>query len=90
MKYTINNLTAQLKKDIKKVVGEFKNEDDMQTILKLRLTKKEFKYYRLRSIDATLEEMIIELNCDKKRVDSLEKQLLLKINQEKLKNELMA
>ena len=89
MKYKLENLTQQLKKDIKKIVGMLKTDDEMMEVLKKRLTKKEFKFYRLRCINKSNEDILVELRCDIKRLEELEKQTILKLNQEKLKNELM-
>jgi len=85
----MENLTEQLKKDMKKIVGDFNSEAMMVEILKKRLTKKEFKFYRLRCEDASETQMLDTLRCDEKRLEEIEKQTILKLNQEKLKNELM-
>ena len=89
MKHILENLTEQLKKDMKKVIGEFKSDEIMMEVLKKRLTKKEFKFYRFRCLNTTTEEMLVELRCDMERLEELEKQTIVKINQEKLKNEIM-
>jgi hypothetical protein len=88
LKYTIQNLRQHLKEDIKKIVGEFKSDEQMLEILKKRLTKKEFKYYRLKSENISKEELMESLKCDNQRLEDIEKQTILKLNQEKLKNEL--
>jgi hypothetical protein len=85
----MENLTEQLKKDMKSIIGEFKTDDDMMEILKKRLTKKEFKFYRLRCINKSEDELMAELRCDAQRLEDIQKQTILKLNQEKLKNELM-
>ncbi len=85
----MENLTEQLKKDMKKIVGDFNSESSMVEILKKRLTKKEFKFYRLRCEAASKEDMLDTLRCDEKRLEDIQKQTILKLNQEKLKNELM-
>ena len=89
MKHILENLAEQLKKDMKKIVGDFKSNEIMQEVLKKRLTKKEFKFYRFRCLNTSNEDLLVELRCDAKRLEELEKQTILKINQEKLKNELM-
>ena len=79
----MENVVEQLKKDIEKIVGNLISEDEIKDILKKRLTKKEFKYYKLRCVDATKTEMLTELRCDDKRLDDIKKATLLKLKQEK-------
>ena len=50
MDIIMENLTEQLKKDMKKIVGDFNSEAMMVEILKKRLTKKEFKFSIIISI----------------------------------------
>ena len=84
----MNNFTEQLTQDIKKLVGILKDEEELREILKKRLTKKEFKYYKLRLENSNDEQIKTELTCDDERLEAIKKQTLLKINQEKLKHEL--
>ena len=44
MKHIMENLTEQLKKDMNKIIGDFKSDEIMMEVLKKRLTKKEFKF----------------------------------------------
>lgn len=83
MKHIMENLTEQLKKDMNKIIGDFKSDEIMMEVLKKRLTKKEFKFYRLRCINTSKENMLDELRCDDQRLEELEKQTILKLNQEK-------
>ncbi|MEA2049682.1 MAG: hypothetical protein U9O56_02970 [Campylobacterota bacterium] len=85
----MNNFTAQLTADINKLVGLLRPEDDLNDILKKRLTKKEYKYFKLRMNESSDDMIKSELHCDDKRFEEIKKQTLLKINQEKLKNELV-
>ena len=85
----MNNFTAQLTEDIKKLIGILRPEDDLNEILKKRLTKKEYKYFKLRMTNSSDELIKNELNCDDERLEEIKKQTILKINQEKLKNELV-
>jgi len=83
----MNNFRDQLEKDINKLVGILKSEDELKEILKRRLTKKEFKYYSL-SLENSNDEVLQDiLRCDQKRLDEIKKQTILKINQEKIKKE---
>ena len=82
------NFTDELTKDIKKLVGILKDEDQLAEVLKRKLTKKEFKYYKMK-IEQKDDEMIkMELNCDDQRLEAIKKQTILKLNQEKIKKEL--
>ena len=83
------NFTEELTKDIKKIVGTLKSEEILIEILKKKLTKKEFKFYKLK-IENTDEATIAkELQCDTERFEAIKKQTIVKINQEKIKKELI-
>ena len=81
--------TQELKKDIKKIVGELKSDEQLSEILKKKLTKKELKFYKLKIQDASQETICKELHCDKQRYEEIKKQTILKLNQEKIKKELV-
>jgi hypothetical protein len=86
----MNNLKEQLNKDIKVLVRPLKNDaDELVEILKRRLTKKEWKFYKFKLEDMTNEAMTKELKCDSQRLEEIAKQTILKLNQEKIKQELM-
>jgi len=85
----MNNFTEQLTADIKKIVGLLRPEDELKDILKKRLTKKEYKYFKLKMDDSSAEVIKSELRCDNERLEEIEKQTITKINQEKLKQELV-
>ncbi len=79
----------ELQKDINKLVGELKSGDELLEVLKRKLTKKEFKYYKLKIDNASKEQMMDELKCDEERLEEIAKQTILKLNQEKIKKELI-
>jgi hypothetical protein len=85
----LNNVKEELTNDIKKLVGILKDDEQLTEVLKRKLTKKEFKYYKLKI--QKIDESIIckELNCDKERFRDIKKQTILKLNQEKTKQELI-
>lgn len=83
------NFTEELTKDIKKIVGILKNEEQLIEVLKRKLTKKEFKYYKLKMAQSDTATFLKELQCDQERFEAIQKQTLLKLNQEKLKKELV-
>jgi len=84
-----NSFQDELLGDIKKLVGALKEEDELVKILKKRLTKKEFRYYKLKVESVTKEEMIQELSVDNERFDEIATQTIHKLNQEKIKKELV-
>jgi reverse gyrase len=86
MKYS---LIEKLQKDIRKLTRPLKDEDEVIEVLKRRLTKKEFKYYKLSLEDINEDNILKELNCDKERLEEISKTVVVKVNQEKIKHELM-
>jgi len=85
----MSNFTLELDKDIKKIVGILKGEEQLVEILKKKLTKKEFKYYKLKIAGADDATMLKELLCDTERFEAIKKQTKVKLNQEKIKKELI-
>ena len=85
----IENLKEELTQDINKLVGVLKSDEELTEVLKRKLTKKELKYYKLKIAKADEETIKKELNCDDKRVQEIKKQTILKLNQEKIKKELV-
>ena len=66
-----------------------KNEEDLAEVLKRRLTKKEMKVLRAKQNNIADSEIAVAINCEPDRVDKLYKGLIKKLNQEKIKQELM-
>ena len=85
----MSSFCEELEKDINKIVGSLKSEEEIVEILKRKLTKKEFKYYKLKIAKIDETEIAKELHCDDERFDAIKKQTIFKINQEKLKKELV-
>jgi len=85
----MTNFTDELNKDINKLVGILKDEEQLAETLKRKLTKKELKYYKLKIDQADDETMMKELQCDTERFEAIKKQTILKLNQEKIKKELV-
>jgi len=81
-------LTDALKKDIKILKYNLKDEDLVKEILKKRLTKKEYKLYFMKNNNSLQDNICQELNIDNKRYDEIYETVIKKINYEKLKNEL--
>ena len=87
----MENLKEQLEKDIKVLVRPLKDDmDELVEILRRRLTKKEWKYFKGKIENKNDDEICTELNCDKERLEEVSKQAVVKLNQEKIKQELMA
>lgn len=83
------NFTEELTKDIKKIVGILKDEEQIIEVLKRKLTKKEFKFYKLKIANSDEATMLQELQCDSERFEAIKKQTIVKLNQEKIKKELI-
>ena len=84
-----NSFYDELLGDIRKLVGDLKEENELIKVLKRRLTKKEFRYYKLKVENATTKDMLKELGVDNERFEEIEAQTILKLNQEKIKQELV-
>jgi len=82
--------TKELQKDINKLVGILKPEEELAEVLKRKLTKKELKFYKLKIENADDTTMMAELNCDNERLAEIKKQTIHKLNQEKIKKELVS
>ena len=85
----LNNVREELENDIKKLVGTLKNDEQLTEILKRKLTKKEYKFYKLKLEGNDEAKISEELHCDKERFEEIKKQTILKLNQEKIKKELV-
>ncbi|BFU77389.1 hypothetical protein ALC152_06040 [Arcobacter sp. 15-2] len=85
----MTNFTEALNNDIKKLVGTLKDEEQLAEVLKRKLTKKELKYYKLKIENADDTTMMKELQCDTERFEAIKKQTIVKLNQEKIKKELI-
>jgi hypothetical protein len=82
-------LTDELTKHIRKLIKPLKYEDELATILKVKLTKKEFKIFKNWANNENLTELLEKLSIDDERYISIKEKLIKKINQEKLKQEIM-
>ncbi len=82
-------LTDSLLFHIDKLVGTLKTEEELKEVLKRKFTKKEFKVFI--SMEEKKDEQTIAklINDDEKRVKELYKSACKKLNQEKIKQELV-
>ena len=83
------NFTDSLLKHIDKLVGTLKKEDELKEVLKRKFTKKEFKVFVAIEEKKDIEDIARLIHDDKQRVEELYKVACKKINQEKIKKELV-
>ena len=78
-------LQEEVTKHIKKLVRPLKDELELRDVLKVKLTKKEFKLLYAWAEDAPLEPLKVKLNLDEERYSELSSKLIKKLNQERIK-----
>ncbi|MCK4442716.1 MAG: hypothetical protein KAU90_11980 [Sulfurovaceae bacterium] len=82
-------LKDELEIHIRKLIKPLKDEDELKNILKIKLTKKEFKIFKAWADGEGLSTLLNKLSIDDKRYDILKEKLIKKINQEKFKQEVI-
>ncbi|AXH13526.1 hypothetical protein [Halarcobacter bivalviorum] len=83
------NFTESLTKHIDKLVGTLKSEEDLKEVLKRKLTKKELKVFIAIEEGKSIQETMELIKDDEERVEELYKVACKKVNQEKIKKELV-
>jgi len=78
-------LRTELESHIRKLVRPLKEENELKDVLKVKLTKKEFKVLNTWANDGDLETLKEKLGIDEERYGELSVKLIKKLNQEKLK-----
>jgi len=78
-----------VEKYIKKLIGTLKEEEALLAILKARLTKREYKLLLGVADGLAPEEIMQNLKLDTESYQTIDAKLLKKLNQEKLKQELV-
>ncbi len=78
-------LNEEIEKHIKKLVYPLKDPEELLEVLKVKLTKKEFKLLRSWADEVPQAEIQMELNLDEERYGELSTKLIKKLNQEKIK-----
>lgn len=81
----MSTLHEEIEKHIKKLVYPLKEEDELLEVLKVKLTKKEFKLLKAWANKIPQETIQQELNLDEERYSELSTKLIKKLNQEKIK-----
>lgn len=75
--------------NIEKLVGTLKEEEELKEVLKRKFTKKEFKVFVAMEDAKDVSEIAKEIHTDEERVQELYKNAVHKLNQEKIKKELI-
>ena len=79
----------ELQKHIRKLVGTLKEDEALLLVLKARLTKREYKLLTGWAEGISPEEISQKLKLDEAAYTELSAKLIKKLNQEKLKQELV-
>ena len=82
-------LRDEVERHIRKLIQPLKEEDELRAVLKVKLTKKEFKVLNNWANDEKLQALLEKLSLDEERYNELSTKLIKKLNQEKLKQEMM-
>jgi hypothetical protein len=82
-------LVDEVEKHIRKLINPLKDEDELKKVLKVKLTKKEFKVLSAWANDEDIKPLLEKLSLDEERYGELSLKLIKKLNQEKLKQEMM-
>ncbi|SFV67367.1 hypothetical protein MNB_SV-13-218 [hydrothermal vent metagenome] len=81
-------LMDELEKRIRILVNPLKEEEELYKVLKIKLTKKEFKVLKTWAYDESIEELLTKIDMNEERYGELSVKLIKKLNQEKLKQEI--
>ena len=84
------NFTNSLLKHIDKLVGTLRSDEQLQEILKRKFTKKEFKVFVAFEEGKSIEEIKALVKEDEEKVQEHYKVACKKLNQEKMKKELVS
>ena len=82
-------LRDEVERHIRKLIRPLKDEEELRAVLKVKLTKKEFKVLNNWANNEELKPLLEKLSLDEKRYEELSSKLIKKLNQEKLKQEMM-
>jgi hypothetical protein len=85
----VSELRQEVEKHIRKLILPLKEENELREVLKVRLTKKEFKLLQSWVDETPKAEMLEKLNLDEEKYQELSDKVIKKLNQEKLKQEIM-
>ena len=82
-------LRDEVENHIRKLITPLKDENELKAVLKVKLTKKEFKVLNCWANDDEIAPLLEKLSMDEERYGQLSVKLIKKLNQEKLKQEMM-
>ena len=82
-------LMDEVERHIRKLINPLKDEDELRAVLKVKLTKKEFKVLSAWANEDDMTTLLEKLGMDEERYGELSVKLIKKLNQEKLKQEMM-
>ena len=85
----MGNIAQTLQNTINKLIKPLKSEEELTPILKKRLTKKEYKLLQMMGEERAADQICQLLHLEEDAYDQLQRKLIKKVNQEKLKQELM-
>ena len=86
---TVTPLVDEVEKHVRKLIKPLKDEDELKKVLKVKLTKKEFKVLSAWANEDDMKPLLEKLSLDEDRYGELSLKLIKKLNQEKLKQEMM-
>ncbi|MEY3089745.1 MAG: hypothetical protein RL113_61 [Pseudomonadota bacterium] len=78
-------LNQEIEKHIKKLIHPLKESEELTEVLKVKLTKKEFKLLKSWAENIPLSQIQNDLHLDEVRYGELSTKLIKKLNQEKIK-----
>lgn len=78
-------MNQEIEKHIKKLIHPLKEEEELLTALKAKLTKKELKLLKAWAEEKESEDIQSVLNLDETKYGELSSKLIKKLNQEKTK-----
>ena len=78
-------LRNEVEKHVRKLIHSLKDENELKNVLKVKLTKKEFKVLKTWATNSDVEVLKEKLGLDEERYGDLSVKLIKKLNQEKLK-----
>ncbi len=83
------DLTKSVMLNIDKLVGTLKDEDELLQVLKKKFTKKELKVFIAMEEQTEISDIAKEIHTDENRVKEIYRTAKKKLNQEKIKKELV-
>lgn len=86
----MTNIAKEIEKHIRILQRPLKEAEELTMVLKTRLTKKEYKLLKAWAAETSMQEISAKLNLSEQQYGELSVKLIKKLNQEKLKQELMS